>query len=356
MGHRLAVLVAALALVPLLALAATQGPPAYVYTGTAPSGACVGTRVWIDALGTGTYYCNAGTWAAVSSASIPDATPTVTGGIKLTGDLGGTAASPTVPGLATKAASVHAHAAGDVTSGTLAGARGGGGAALPTCLATEKLTSNGTSWSCATDLNSGGSGGGRYTAVLLDFGATESDDVASTTVTGQTWVTANSRIMCAPTMHATSSRAEGAEDAVVEGLTVAVHSRVVGTGFTVTAAAREGTTGVYQVVCSGSDDWSTLVASIAPATEGCGCTGVGTCGCNTGYATCSATGGTGAYTYSWTVDDGTVSISNSTSATSRFGATGAIPGSISPTATCTVSDGISTAAKALPLTITFDSI
>lgn len=54
------------------ALAATQGPPVYVYTGTAPSGACAGDRVWIDALGTGTYYCNAGTWtAAPSGGTVP---------------------------------------------------------------------------------------------------------------------------------------------------------------------------------------------------------------------------------------------------------------------------------------------
>lgn len=58
---------AALILLCGTALAATQGPPVYVYTGTAPSGACAGDRVWIDALGTGTYYCNAGTWTAASS-------------------------------------------------------------------------------------------------------------------------------------------------------------------------------------------------------------------------------------------------------------------------------------------------
>lgn len=48
-------------------LGATVGAPAYTYTGAAPTGACVGSRVWIDALGTGTYYCNGGTWAAVTA-------------------------------------------------------------------------------------------------------------------------------------------------------------------------------------------------------------------------------------------------------------------------------------------------
>lgn len=82
---------------------------------------------------------------------LPDATAAVTGGVRLTGDLGGTAVAPTVPGLAGKANTTHAHAAGDVTSGVLAGAQGGGGAALPTCTGTDKLTANGTSWTCATD-------------------------------------------------------------------------------------------------------------------------------------------------------------------------------------------------------------
>lgn len=46
---------------------------------------------------------------------VPDATATTTGRVRLAGDLGGTAASPTVPGLAGKAPTVHAHAISDVT-------------------------------------------------------------------------------------------------------------------------------------------------------------------------------------------------------------------------------------------------
>jgi len=48
--------------------------------------------------------------------STPDATTTVKGKLQLAGDLGGTAAAPTVPGLAGKAATSHAHAEADVTS------------------------------------------------------------------------------------------------------------------------------------------------------------------------------------------------------------------------------------------------
>lgn len=55
-----------------------------------------------------------------SNSTMPDAASSTKGLVQLTGDLGGTAASPTVPGLAGKADTSHTHAAGDVTSGTFA--------------------------------------------------------------------------------------------------------------------------------------------------------------------------------------------------------------------------------------------
>ncbi|GAB4584417.1 phage tail fiber repeat family protein [Nocardia sp. IFM 10818] len=53
--------------------------------------------------------------AAAVSQGMPSASATVVGAIKLTGDLGGSYDSPTVPGLAGKAAKVHTHAMSDVT-------------------------------------------------------------------------------------------------------------------------------------------------------------------------------------------------------------------------------------------------
>ena len=52
-----------------------------------------------------TYNSSTSQWepATVGSASVPDATPSVKGIVQLAGDLGGTATSPTVPGLADKA-------------------------------------------------------------------------------------------------------------------------------------------------------------------------------------------------------------------------------------------------------------
>lgn len=81
---------------------------------------------------------------------------------------------------------------------------------------------------------SGGSGSVNVVEVEVDFGTTGSD-IATTVVTGQTWVGATSKIICSPTLLATADRAEGAEEALVENLLVAPHTRVAGTGFSLTA-------------------------------------------------------------------------------------------------------------------------
>jgi len=56
-------------------------------------------------------------WATpTGSGSVPDATASTKGLVRLTGDLGGTADAPTVPGLAGKADNAHTHAIADVTN------------------------------------------------------------------------------------------------------------------------------------------------------------------------------------------------------------------------------------------------
>lgn len=69
---------------------------------------------------------------ATASTGTPDANASTKGKLQLAGDLGGTAASPTVPGLASKANTVHTHVATDITSGTIATARLGSGTASTT--------------------------------------------------------------------------------------------------------------------------------------------------------------------------------------------------------------------------------
>jgi hypothetical protein len=102
---------------------------------------------------------------------------------------------------------------------------------------------------CITDQT--GSGSANVVEVEVDFGAT-GNDTASTTVTGQAWVTATSKILCAPTLLATTDRAEGAEDILLEDIDVAAHTRVASTGFTVTAHAGQGRTyGKFIFHCTG---------------------------------------------------------------------------------------------------------
>lgn len=103
--------------------------------------------------------------------------------------------------------------------------------------------------------STGGSGGGgagtNVVNVTLSFGVGGSD-TASTIVTGQTWVTSSSVIVCAPTMLAASGRSEGAEDAIVEQLSVAVSNRSAGVGFTVKGAVPVGKAfGDFVVQCVG---------------------------------------------------------------------------------------------------------
>lgn len=56
-----------------------------------------------------------------TGAGAPDATTTTKGSIQLAGDLGGTAAAPTVPGLAGKANTTHSHVATDISNSTAIG-------------------------------------------------------------------------------------------------------------------------------------------------------------------------------------------------------------------------------------------
>jgi hypothetical protein len=96
-------------------------------------------------------------------------------------------------------------------------------------------------------------GGGSANVVEVDVNFGTGTDSATVVVTGQTWVTSTSKIVCSPTLLATSTRAEGEEDPVVEGLIGAVYSRVAGTGFTLYVAPTLGVaSGVVKFHCTGA--------------------------------------------------------------------------------------------------------
>lgn len=60
-------------------------------------------------------------WRTSGSGTVPDATTTQKGIVQLAGDLGGTATSPTVPGLANKANTNHTHTAANISDSTAVG-------------------------------------------------------------------------------------------------------------------------------------------------------------------------------------------------------------------------------------------
>lgn len=133
---------------------------------------CVSVIATASALASDPTACGAGAYVTDISAAgvltcstppgtytLPDATSGVTGGVRLTGDLGGTATSPSVvdDSHAHTGTTISALDTGDITTGTFSGARGGLGATQPTCSAGDFLTCNGTTCSCSTPSGGGGS-------------------------------------------------------------------------------------------------------------------------------------------------------------------------------------------------------
>ena len=101
-------------------------------------------------------------------------------------------------------------------------------------------------------IGGGGGGSANTVAVTLDFGS-GGNTTATTTVSGQAWVTGASIIVCSSTLIAVGTRAEGAEDAILEGLVAAVHTRSAGVGFKLTASPRIGRAyGQFIFHCTGA--------------------------------------------------------------------------------------------------------
>lgn len=133
----------------------TFTPAAHVHDGAdITTGTIASARLGTGTASSTTILYGDGTWKTAPAGS--DATTTSKGVVQLAGDLAGTAAAPTVPGLAGKAALSHTHAATDITSGVLSAARLGTGTASSTTV----LYGDGT-WKALT-------GGGDVTTAQLN--------------------------------------------------------------------------------------------------------------------------------------------------------------------------------------------
>jgi len=96
---------------------------------------------------------------------------------------------------------------------------------------------------------SGGSGGGNFLEVSVNLGA-DGGLVYRTTVTGQTWVTGTSQILCSP--FATTADGQTIETIEASGVQAVASNRVVGTGFDLAVYTPHGATGIYRFHCTGS--------------------------------------------------------------------------------------------------------
>lgn len=113
------------------------------------------------------------------------------------------------------------------------------------CLKADSTQATGLIWgACST-------GSANFIAVDVNFTST-GNTTAKTVVTGAGWVTGTSKIVCSATGYASTGRTEGAEDVLLEDITVMVSNRVASTGFTLTAHPSLGKAyNVYTFNCTG---------------------------------------------------------------------------------------------------------
>lgn len=183
--------------------------------------------------------CGANTWASTLNAN---AAPTCTQ--PAFSSLTGSAS------IAQGGTGVSARAANDVVIGT--GANTTATKTLPSCsnATTSKLLfDNATqTFSCGTDQNSGGSGSANV--VEASIALTGDGAYFSQVVTGQTWVTASSKIVCS--VFATSADGLTVEAVTLGNLNVTVSDLVASTGFTLNVFSPNGLDGTIRVHCTGA--------------------------------------------------------------------------------------------------------
>lgn len=164
-------------------------------SGTISDGQLANNYSGVGACAANTFATTLNDNASPSCTAVNDATGALKGGVVLTGDLGGTASSPAVVDDSHNhtGTTISALDTGDITTGTLGQARGGTGAGALTCGADERLTSNGTAYSCSalpadvsgyvTVQDEGGALTQRTTLNFAGAGVSCVDDTTRTTCT-----------------------------------------------------------------------------------------------------------------------------------------------------------------------------
>lgn len=124
----------------------------------------------------------------------------------------------------------------------------GGTLGLGDCAANQvwKRNAGDTAWECAADATGGG-GGGNFVEVSM---ALTDSGVYSQAVTGQSWVTSGSLIVCSP--FGTTADGLTPEAVALSGLELSVSDRVAGVGFTLYVLSPRGLAGTVRIHCTGS--------------------------------------------------------------------------------------------------------
>jgi hypothetical protein len=95
----------------------------------------------------------------------------------------------------------------------------------------------------------GGAGSANVVEASINLGS-DGNLVYSFTVTGQTWVTSSSIIVCSP--FATTADGQTVETYAAAMITVNAATRVAGTGFDLWVSSPHGATGIFRFHCTGA--------------------------------------------------------------------------------------------------------
>lgn len=98
-----------------------------------------------------------------------------------------------------------------------------------------------------------GGGGGNFLSVTVTFGSSPHAMNAVTTVTGQSWVSASSTILCFPQFaSAVNGSNNGVQVVMLMQFSAAVDNLVVGTGFDLYVYTPVGASGSFNFTCTGA--------------------------------------------------------------------------------------------------------